>query len=129
MLHKYKECEKCGTRFIEVRESKLCPSCRSKAEKNFVKVTEYIYDNPSANLAEIADETGVAESDIETWSVEGKIKDYIRPAVRCEVCGKGIKIGRICQKCQSGLEPDMPDFPDDREGKHGVMHVNKNKRR
>lgn len=135
MLHKYKECVKCGKRFLEVRDSDLCPDCRVTEESEFTKVDQYMYYNPSANLAEISDATKVAEEEILKWEKEGKLKEELKPGIRCEVCGRGIKIGRICDKCGTGLSPDNEVAIDLRESEEKetvnkkAMHANILKRK
>jgi hypothetical protein len=118
---------KCGKRYLEVRESDLCLDCRIKEENDFIKVNKFIYDNPSANIAEVADATEVTEEDIIRWQETGKITEYIRPSLRCSVCGKAIKVGRICKRCQSGLKPDLADN-DEEILDYSNMHTLRKKR-
>jgi len=89
--------------------SKLCARCLDNDEEDFKVVREYVYDNPGANIPEVAENTGVAEEKILKFLRQGKLilKDELSMVLDCERCGKPIKTGRFCEACSLEMSRDL----------------------
>lgn len=104
-----RNCEKCG-KIYRYDGSKICMDCRREEENEFLRVKEYIYDNPGSTIQLVSEETEVSTKKIFRYLREGKleIKDNNNNLVLdCERCGKPIKSGRFCEKCTIELEREL----------------------
>ena len=83
----------------------LCPQCMEKLEEKFKNVKQYIYDNPKASMAEIAENNDVTTNQIERWIREERLvfSSDSPIAIQCEKCGASIKSGRLCKNCKEKL--------------------------
>lgn len=83
----------------------LCPQCMAKLDEKFKNVKDYIYKNPKAGLAEIAENNDVSVSQIERWIREERLifSDDSPVTIQCEKCGASIKSGRLCKNCKETL--------------------------
>lgn len=101
-----KNCPHCGKVFADNSSHKICPTCRQQEEENFMKVKEYLWDNPGATIDEVSQETGVERELIvkfvkeDRLSAEGIDFDF---SLECERCGISITHGHYCKKCQQKL--------------------------
>lgn len=110
-----KNCPECGKVFTFIRTN-LCPACQKKDEDDFRAVRSYIIKNSGAGIPEISEETGISEEKIMRYIREGRISTgFSRTPVniQCEVCGRTIPNGRLCQECteklSSGLKKSILD--------------------
>ena len=72
-----KKCKKCGTLFPvnnNKSDSDLCPQCFREERKKFVKVRDYLWSNPGANLNELHQQTGVSKQLIQKFIREGRFE-------------------------------------------------------
>ena len=87
--------------------SKVCPSCLEKMDANFIKVRDYLDDNPNAGVDKVASETEVSRRVIMHLIKEGRLimggNKGIGGSLVCEVCKKPIDEGKICNKCKGNL--------------------------
>lgn len=106
---KIMNCKQCGRVFQAEGIEKLCSRCRSNDEEDFKVVREYIYDNPDANIKDVAEETGVLEEKILKFLRAGKLilKGENAMVLDCERCGKGISTGRYCDECSSAMAREL----------------------
>lgn len=104
-----KNCARCGRMFQSEGGAKLCARCLDNDEEDFKIVREYVYDNPGANIPEVAESTGVAEEKILKFLRQGKLtlKDEQSMVLDCERCGKPIKTGRFCDDCSREMSKDL----------------------
>ncbi len=104
-----KNCARCGRMFQSEGGGKLCARCLDNDEEDFKVVREYVYDNPGANIPEVAENTGVAEEKILKFLRQGKLilKDELSMVLDCERCGKPIKTGRFCEACNQEMARDL----------------------
>ncbi len=95
-----KNCAKCG-RLYSSFGSPICNSCKAEEEETFLKVKEYIDENPSNDLKTIECETGVSARKILKYIKDGRIviTKGISGEVKCDQCGKPISSGRYCDRC------------------------------
>lgn len=123
-------CKKCGKIFT-TSGSPICPECVKKSEEKFLEVRKYIYENPSKNMAQVAEETEVPVRQIQQWVREEKLlfsKDS-GVMLECENCGKAIQTGRFCKECKgkmsnklSGLYVEKNSADHGKRTSGGKMH-------
>lgn len=105
-----RNCKSCGTMFNSVNREKICPSCMRKLEDTFVKVKEYIRENPNATIAEVSEENEVSVNQIRNWIREERLIMTEASAdlgITCERCGKLIRSGRFCPECKKKTVKDL----------------------
>jgi len=104
-----RNCKRCGRVFPAVSSEKLCSRCRTTDDDDYKVVREYIYDNPGADVKEVAEETAVAEDKILKFLRDGKLllKGENAKVLDCERCGKGIATGRFCDECSRDLAREL----------------------
>ena len=99
-----RQCRKCGRLFMSYGAS-ACPSCVEDTDQDFVKVKDYIYDHPTANVTEISEKTGVESVVVLRFLKEGRLDvDGSMELLNCETCGKAIPSGRFCNRCLADLQ-------------------------
>lgn len=126
-----RNCKKCGKLFNFAGEP-LCPVCVKEMEEKFFDVRQYIYDNPSASMSTVADETEVPIQQIKKWVRQERLsftKDS-GISIDCENCGKPILTGRYCNECKKKMantfssvykEPEPADVPVKKNSSKGKM--------
>lgn len=99
-----RNCKSCGKMFNYIGNP-LCPQCTSALEDKFQEVKTYIQDNPSANVTQVAEETGVTVNQLKKWVREERLSfsDSSMVGLNCEKCGALIKTGRFCESCKQSL--------------------------
>lgn len=98
-----RQCKECG-RLFPYMGNALCPECLQEMDRKFVKVREYIYKNPDADIKEVAENTEVKEKHILNFLREERLSlGSATGALTCEVCGKPIITGRFCDGCKADL--------------------------
>ena len=55
-------CTRCGKVFQKIPGRKICPLCQEADEAAFSLVNQYVGDHPGAEVAEVAEKTGVEEA-------------------------------------------------------------------
>ena len=99
-----KQCKQCGILFQSMG-SNICPNCAEEMDRQFHTVKNYLYDNPEANVFDIARDTGVAENLILRFLREGLLTVSVADgSLTCEECGTPITGGRYCSTCERRLE-------------------------
>ncbi|MGE4484070.1 MAG: hypothetical protein AB7C97_03025 [Oscillospiraceae bacterium] len=104
-----KSCKFCGKLFKSMG-SDVCPVCSVKLDEDFIRIREYLYDDPeNVNINEIAEKTGVAEKTILYFVNEGRLSQKLDPSgsLKCAICGAQIRSGRLCQKCLNLWNAEM----------------------
>lgn len=102
-----RNCKMCG-RIYQHTNLPYCPSCVVKWEEMFLKVRDYIWDHPKANITEVARETEVDESIVLEFLREGRLELREESiGLPCERCGAPIRTGRYCDKCAKELEVEL----------------------
>lgn len=102
-----RKCKNCG-RFFQYHSSKYCPACVIELDQVFIKLREYIYENPDSTVIEVSENTGVDTEIIMEFLRDGKL-ELKEPSVllECKSCGKAIKTGVMCKECLSRFETEM----------------------
>lgn len=120
-----RNCKSCGAMFNSVNRERLCPSCTKKLEETFIKVKEYIRENPNATIAQVSDDNDVSVNQIRNWIREERLimsEASADMGIFCERCGKAIRSGRLCPDCKKKTVKDLsgvhirPEATVDKEG-------------
>lgn len=93
----------------------ICPACSEQVDKDFFTVRDYIEAHPGQAKAEkIAEDTGVKEAHIVYLLEEGRLDTSSGLAgsgmggnMKCQVCGRPISIGNLCDSCKSALTKEL----------------------
>ena len=98
-------CRQCKRLFNYLSGPSICPGCKAKLEEKFQEVKEYIRENPTHGITEVAEATGVSSNQIRRWIREERLSFSEESGVGldCESCGAMIRSGRLCQKCKDKL--------------------------
>lgn len=133
-------CKDCGRTFASESGEAYCRRCRNKnVENEFKIVREYLYDHPGATVAEVSEETGVAETIIMKFLRDERLEiiEDENALLSCQKCGKSIKTGKLCDSCKNEMkseltkvlremDPPKPAIKDDSK-KKVTMHIYKDK--
>lgn len=113
-----RKCKWCGSLF-QGSPTGICYSCIEKMDEEFLVARDYIYDHPSAKIAEVCEETGIEERTILHFLKEGRLSlsSNVGDILSCENCGSSIKSGRLCDNCKNKLKSAI----------HGVIEKDKPK--
>jgi len=132
----YKDCKVCGKLFMQMTKRTICPECLKNEEEYFKIVRDYLYKYPSASVQEVSEQTDVHEEFILDWLKSGRLeKKGMTSNYPCEMCGRPIHVGRICQKCQeelggltSSLSSDKKEKSSEPEKKINKMYISEKKK-
>jgi len=102
-----RKCKNCN-RFYKFQSSKYCPECVVELDKVFLKVREYIYENPNSTVLEVSENKGVDQEIIMEFLRDGKLElKEASMLLECKSCGKPIKTGTLCNSCLMNFETEM----------------------
>jgi len=102
-----KKCKNCQ-RLFKYQASRYCPSCIIELDQVFIKVREYLYDNPNATITDVSENTGVETEIIMEFLREGKLElKEASMILECKSCGKAIKTGVMCKECVVHFDTEM----------------------
>lgn len=97
------ECPECGGIMIfkGCGEYK-CEDCRYIAYDDYGKVRNYVEKHGGATAAQVSQATGVKQKTIRTMLKESRLEiaDGSNSFMKCEMCGKNIRSGRVCHACE-----------------------------
>ncbi len=103
-MNNYARCALCGNTFFKIGHKNTCNSCGKREEELFAMVRDYLRDYPNASVAEVITQTEVPEELVFEWIKQGRIESNgSTKTYNCEMCGNPIHMGKICKKCQDGL--------------------------
>ena len=104
-----RNCKSCGCIFNYVTGQVICPACREKLEKKFQEVKEYIQENKSVGIQEVAQACDVDVNQIRQWLREDRLELATDSALylNCESCGLPIRSGRFCDKCKANMTREL----------------------
>lgn len=79
-----------------------CEDCGSVAYDDYGKVRLYLEQNPGANAVAVELDTGVSQKTIRLMLKESRLQvaEGSPSFLRCEICGKTIRSGRMCGECE-----------------------------
>jgi len=106
-----RNCRTCGRMFNYLGGPPICPVCRKATEEKFMKVRDYIRENPNATIQSISDENEVSIPQIQQWIREERLEFSKDSPVTlsCENCGASIRTGRFCEKCKNNMANNLTD--------------------
>ena len=105
------QCKMCKKPFHTIG-SRICPECLNQIDMDYLKVRDFVYDNPGADIDTTAAETKVDKAVILHLLKEGRLTlsnvgDVSGSMLMCEVCRKPIVSGRMCEMCKSKVAATM----------------------
>ena len=68
-----RSCSKCKRLFNYLSGPSICPGCKAQLEEKFQEVKEYIRENPSQGVTEVAEATDVSPKQIRRWIREERL--------------------------------------------------------
>ncbi len=105
-------CQSCGGIMIfkGVGEYK-CENCGELAYDDYGKVRMFLEKKPGANAVEVEKETGVSQKTIRQMLKESRLQvaEGSQSFLRCEICGKNIRSGRLCPECEIKAHRNLED--------------------
>ena len=117
MLPDIKQCKMCNKPF-QTYAGNVCSNCLDKIDEDFVKIRDYLYDNPGhISIEELSEKTDVSENIIIYLLKEKRlsITNLKGGALICEVCHREIKSGTLCSSCKESLaiklQSSLPKTP------------------
>lgn len=136
-----RNCRRCHKLFNNMGNG-VCPDCIRELDDIFVKVRDFLYDNPRASIDEMCEATGATEANIVGWLREGRliVGGDGPKLLKCEGCGSSIASGRYCASCSysvqtqlsdtaRALQPPPRDFVRSKEDNEKGLHVDVSRRR
>ena len=104
-----KNCRMCRRLFNYLGGKNICPVCKEALEKKFLQVRDYVRDNPTSGLQQIAEENEVDVQQVRDWIKEGRleISKGSPISLACEKCGAPIIKGRFCEKCNKNMANNL----------------------
>ena len=107
-----RRCSKCGTmmKYLALGEFR-CPACGNEEMDDYGKIRKYLDAHGTASAAEIETATGVRRSVINDYLKKGRLEitDGSSVFLKCEICGRDIRFGRVCQNCGKNLVTKQND--------------------
>jgi flagellar operon protein (TIGR03826 family) len=98
-----RQCANCGKIFQSFGNS-VCEDCAEEKDRAYIKVRDYIYAHPSADMVEIVDKTEIPEKWIMEFLREERLTLGTATGILlCDQCGKPITSGRLCAGCKERL--------------------------
>ncbi len=101
-----RNCPQCGKVFAYIRRN-LCPDCMQKEEELFQVIRDYICNHPGSTVLSVAENTGIKEEIILRFLREGRLESssvlLADSQLTCEMCGRSISSGKLCEKCANKL--------------------------
>lgn len=99
-------CSKCHTpmEYMAMGEYK-CPNCQNMEYDDYGLIRNYLDEHGPTPAAIIEKDTGVRRAVINDYLRRGRleINDGSPVFIKCEICGKDIKFGRICAACAKNV--------------------------
>lgn len=112
-----KKCLGCNVMMDASDNKDYCSNCsveifhtysEEKQEELYIKVREYLFNNPRTPKTTVADQMNVSVKIIDKWIKEGKIEEVegmmtgnLPPKLLvCSSCGTKIKSGILCDHCK-----------------------------
>ncbi len=96
-------CEECGGVMVFKGVGEYhCEDCGKVEYDDYGKVRLFLEKKPGANAVEVEKETGVSQKTIRQMLKESRLQvaEGSQTFLRCEMCGKDIRSGRMCPECE-----------------------------
>ena len=104
-----KVCRGCKKMFQYITGPVLCPKCKQLEEEQFLKVKDYLRENPGSTMYAVTQATGVSAALIEKFLKQGRLQvaENSPIALICERCGKKIPTGKFCNACKKEISEEL----------------------
>lgn len=104
-----RNCRGCGRLFNYLAGPPICDSCKDALEDKFQMVKEFIRENSTARMNEVAEKCEVSVPQLQRWIREERLvlSEDSPILFECENCGARIRTGRFCMSCKSKLQGDL----------------------
>ena len=101
-------CRRCGKLFNKTIDT-ICPSCLREEEKQFDVLREYILENRTATISEVADATKVPPKRILRYIREGRliVPEGMNFELNCKQCDAIIYEGNYCGPCTNKMVQNL----------------------
>ena len=100
-----KVCRNCKKMFQYTTGPVLCPKCKQLEEEMFLKVKDYLRENPGSNMSDVSQATNVSATLIEKFLKQGRLQVSQDSPIKltCDKCGKKITTGKFCDSCKKEI--------------------------
>lgn len=116
-------CARCGRLFVKDSIRDICLDCYREEEEAFEKVRNFLKkrENRTASMAQVVEKTGVEEKQILKWIRSGRLRIVNFPNLQypCENCGRPIKKGRFCDRCQKEFKVELERYEREKKRRAG----------
>lgn len=104
-----RNCRSCGRLFNYLTGPQMCEGCKSALEEKFQIVKEYVRENRSAPINDVAENCDVSVKQLKQWVREERLifSEDSGVFLQCEMCGGPIRMGRFCESCKNKLQGDL----------------------
>ncbi|MCL2741768.1 MAG: MerR family transcriptional regulator [Oscillospiraceae bacterium] len=100
-----RNCKRCNKIFNYLSGPIVCIECKEAEEKSFMRIKEYLYENPKATMQEISTECDISVTLIEKYIREGRLEIASASfSLTCISCGRPITTGSFCNSCAGDLK-------------------------
>lgn len=102
--HTPRICKECGGIMIFKGVGEYqCEDCKARDYDDYGKVRAFLEEHKGANAAEVEAATGVKQKTIRLMLKESRLEvtENSKAFMNCERCGKIIRSGRLCPKCET----------------------------
>ena len=96
----------------------LCQTCYEEREQEYLKVRDFIKDNPKVAIQVVVEATGVEERKVRDFVREGLLEaaDLDGFPLECAKCGKPISRGAYCPLCQQSFSSEIKSSRNSEQG-------------
>ncbi len=103
-------CRVCGT--IMARLSRdICNKCYQEEEDAFLKIKEFLRQNPGAAIWEVAQAVGLTEDQVNTFVNSGRLERVgVHVPHTCQTCHRIITTGLICPECSTSINQQVQEL-------------------
>ncbi|MFC4811621.1 flagellar protein [Paenibacillus sp. GCM10023250] len=101
-------CPRCGKLFAKFIQD-VCQTCVKEIDEEYARCADYLRKNREVNIQELSEAVSVSVKQITKFIREGRIslQDAPNLAFDCEMCGKPIRAGKVCEECRMRLEAEF----------------------
>lgn len=125
-----RNCKRCK-KIYQYDGFNLCHNCRREDEEDFLKVKEYLDENPGANITSVVEDTKVDTKKVIEFLKAGRLEIQGgggEVILQCEKCGVGINTGRFCKSCMSDLSSEVSKLVDSARSNKEDLSPSKNEK-
>jgi len=111
-------CVRCKKVFQRIKDP-ICDECKKKDDELFDAVKDFLNENPSSTIMQIAEATGASHKRIMQWLRDGRLELVEGEGeLTCRHCGVEITTGVLCDECLLEVSRQVGDlFPAQAKGK------------